>query len=50
MGFVSRDGAKLVSHLLTLVLKTSHLVKLVKGLIYNLIKGLRFFPSKGSEF
>ena len=30
MGFVSRDGAKLVSHLLTLVLKASHLVILVK--------------------
>ena len=28
--FMSRDGAKLVSHLLTLALKASHLVKLVK--------------------
>lgn len=42
MGFVSRDGAKLVSHLLTLVLKASHLVILVKGLIV-LSRDLNFF-------
>jgi len=33
MGFVSRDGAKFISHLLTLVLKAIHLSRLVKGLI-----------------
>ena len=42
MGFVSRDGAKLVSHLLTLVLKASHLVILDKGLIV-LSRDLNFF-------
>jgi len=33
MSFVFRDGARLVSHLLALVLKANHLVRLVKGLI-----------------
>ena len=33
MSFVFRDGAKLVSCLLTLILKESHLVRLIKGLI-----------------
>jgi len=33
MGFVSRDGIKLVSHLLIVLLKASHLIKLIKGLI-----------------
>ena len=33
ISFVSRDRARLVSHLLILVLKESHLVRLVKGLI-----------------
>ena len=33
MSFVSRDRAKLVSHLLTFVLKVNHLIRLGKGLI-----------------
>ena len=33
MSFVSRDGACLFSHILTLVLKVSYLVRLIKGLI-----------------
>ena len=33
MRFVSRDRTKLVSHLLTLVFKASHLGRLVKGLV-----------------
>jgi len=32
-GFVSKDGTKLVSHLLTPILKTSQLVRPVKGFI-----------------
>ena len=54
MGFMSRDGAKLVSHLLTRVLKASHLVRIVKGLIvwsrdldsfYSSDRGLSIFVS-----
>jgi len=33
MAFMSKDGAYLASHLLTLILKTNHLFRLVKGLI-----------------
>lgn len=33
MSFVSKDIARLVSNILILVLKASHLVRLVKGLI-----------------
>ena len=33
MSFVSRDIARLVSNILILVLKASHLVRLVKGLV-----------------
>ena len=42
MGFMSRDRARFVSHLLTLVLKASHLVRLVNELIVWL-RGLDSF-------
>ena len=42
MGFVSRDGAKFISHLLNLVCKVSHFIRLVKVLIVWL-KGLDSF-------
>jgi len=42
MNFVSKDESRLVIHLLTLVLKANHLVRLVKGLI--------FFPSMFKYF
>ena len=45
MSFVSRDGAKLVGHLLTIVLKASHLIRLVKKLIVWL-RGLDSFHSR----
>jgi len=49
MGFVSRDRERLVSHLLTLVLKTSHLVRLVHGLIVW-SRGLNFFHPRDRSF
>ena len=42
IGFVSRDGAKFISHLLNLVCKVSHFIRLVKVLIVWL-KGLDSF-------